>query len=138
MGFGKKWRKWIHLCISTTSMSVLVNGSPTNWFKIKRGLRQGCPLSPLLFNIMGEVLNALIFKAVDLRFIKGIQVGDSDVAVSHIQFPDDLINFTKAEESSVRNVKHLLRIFKLSSSLSLNAKKTKLYGVNIADKHIQE
>ena len=32
MGFGIKWRKWIFQCISTVSLSILVNGSPTDWF----------------------------------------------------------------------------------------------------------
>ena len=48
MGFGERWRKWILGCVSTASISVLVNGSPSRQFRISRGLRQGCPLSPFL------------------------------------------------------------------------------------------
>ena len=46
MGFGEKWRRWIGVCVSTASMSILINGSPSLPFKLKRGLRQGDPLSP--------------------------------------------------------------------------------------------
>ncbi|KAL4348556.1 hypothetical protein GQ457_17G007420 [Hibiscus cannabinus] len=131
MGFGKRWRKWIRLCISTPSISVLVNGIPSKMFNIKRGLRQGCPLSPLLFNLVGEALSALFHKAMEAGVLKGVQVGNSNLKISHIQFADDLILFGVAKEEEVLNMKRLLRIFGLCSGLNLNLKKTKLYGVNV-------
>ncbi|GJU52278.1 cysteine-rich receptor-like protein kinase [Tanacetum coccineum] len=39
MNFGSKWRKWIHFCLSSATVVVLVNGSPTEFFLMKRGLR---------------------------------------------------------------------------------------------------
>ncbi|KAK3198576.1 hypothetical protein Dsin_021991 [Dipteronia sinensis] len=54
MGFGDRWRNWIRWCISSPSLPVLVNGSLTSPFEMKRGLRQGDPLSPFLFNIVVE------------------------------------------------------------------------------------
>ncbi|KAK9019231.1 hypothetical protein V6N11_053757 [Hibiscus sabdariffa] len=52
---------------ASARISVLVNGSPTNSFSISRGLRQGCPLSPLLFNLIADVLSALSRKAAEVR-----------------------------------------------------------------------
>ena len=49
MGFGVKWCKWIRTCISTIQFSVLINGSPVDFFCISRGLRQGDPLSSMYF-----------------------------------------------------------------------------------------
>ena len=63
MGFGEKWAGWISWCISTTTYSVLINGSPTGFFHSTRGLRQGDPLSPNLFVIGMEALSCLINRA---------------------------------------------------------------------------
>nr|GEV93679.1 transposon TX1 [Tanacetum cinerariifolium] len=51
MGFGHNWRNWIASCLSSASISVLINGSPSNEFFMERGLRQGDPLS-LFFSFL--------------------------------------------------------------------------------------
>ena len=56
-GFSSKWVKWIAGCLKSASISFLVNGSPTTEFYPKRGLRQGDPLAPFLFNVVAEALN---------------------------------------------------------------------------------
>lgn len=63
MGFGEKWRNWLELLIFQSNMSVLVNGSPTKEFIMKRGLRQGDPLYPFLFVILAEGLARLVRKS---------------------------------------------------------------------------
>ncbi|RVW27605.1 Transposon TX1 uncharacterized 149 kDa protein [Vitis vinifera] len=47
MGFGHRWIKWMNWCCSTTSFSILINGSPSGFFRSSRGLRQGRPSIPL-------------------------------------------------------------------------------------------
>jgi len=64
LGFCPKWICWIEGCLSSASVSVLVNGSPTNKFIPQRGLRQGDHLTPLLFNIVSEGLTGLMREAL--------------------------------------------------------------------------
>jgi hypothetical protein len=47
-------------------MSIMVNGSPTDDFKVGRGLRQGDPLSPFLFLIVVEGLAGMMHKSIDI------------------------------------------------------------------------
>ena len=64
MGFGEKWTGWISWCISTTTFSVLINGTPSGFFNSSRGLSEGDPFSHYLFVIRMEALSRLIFRAV--------------------------------------------------------------------------
>lgn len=63
MGFSFKWRKLIKRCLENAFGSVLVNGSPTLEFPIKKGLRQGDHLSHFLFILAVEALNVTLLDA---------------------------------------------------------------------------
>ncbi|KAM1159323.1 hypothetical protein ACFX19_033078 [Malus domestica] len=65
MGFASLFYGWIKECISTSSFSILVNGSTTGCIMPKRGLRQGDPLSPYLFLLCTEGFSMLIREGVE-------------------------------------------------------------------------
>lgn len=96
---------------NTARMSVLVNESTTNEFHISRWLRQGDPLSPMLFNTVVEILHQLIFKENRLCVIKGLRLGKGPI-VSHSQFADDVIIFIKNTSHSCRGIKVVLKLLK--------------------------
>lgn len=56
MDFPEKWMQWVQMVFSSASSTVLLNGVPGNSFKCRRGVRQGDPLSPLLFVRGAELL----------------------------------------------------------------------------------
>ena len=70
-----------------------MNGSPTSEFVPQRGLRQGDPLAPFLFNIVAEGLNGLMRRAVEENMYKGYLVGANNVPISILQYADDTIFF---------------------------------------------
>lgn len=84
MGFLPEWRKWMMECVSTTTISVLVNGSPTDEFGLGRGLRQGDSLSLLLFIIVAEGLSVMMSHAVDRGLFSGYKLGGRALEITHL------------------------------------------------------
>ncbi|KAL4383180.1 hypothetical protein GQ457_15G018340 [Hibiscus cannabinus] len=138
MNFGNKWCDWIFKCVSTATISVLVNGVPTDRFQISRGFRQGCSLSTYLFNIVGEAVNKMISKAVEMNLFSGFKIGNetNESMVSHLQFADDLMIFCDASLTQIENVKRVLRVFELASGLQLNLRKCRIFGINVPDNEL--
>lgn len=66
MGFGDRWIMWMEACVFNNFMSVLVNGSIAEDFKVERGSRQRDQLSPFLFVMDMEGLTSLMDSTVDL------------------------------------------------------------------------
>ena len=60
MGFGQSFISWVDLFYSRVQSAVNVNGYLSSFFNLSRGVRQGCPLSPLLYVLVSEVLAANI------------------------------------------------------------------------------
>ena len=131
MGFPSMWRKWISSCISSASASILINGTPTVPFRLQRGLRQGDPLSPLLFVIAAEALNRLIIKATKASLWEGIRISKESPPLTHLQYADDTIMFCHPDIHSLVNIKKTLIIFQLISGLQINFHKSSIMGINI-------
>ena len=128
MDFPKQWITWITGIFTSSRISVLVNGAPTAEFTPTRGLRQGDPLSPLLFNLVGEAFSRLVDKAKDLNILKGVTLPRCSSQITHLQFADDVVMFLDAQENSILGAKRVLQCFQVISGLKINFTKSCLCG----------
>lgn len=131
MGFGKKWRRWIHTCISTAHFSILMNGSPGETFKCSRGLRQGDLLSPFLFTMVMEALSRMIFKLEENGLYEGFKIHHNGSQVSQLLFADDTLFFSSDSAQQIHYIRASLICFQLCSGLSINVDKSSAIGIGL-------
>jgi hypothetical protein len=99
LGFNDTWLGWIEACISSSSFSILINGSLFGMISPARGLRQGDPLSPFLLILGSEVFSRLMIHEASLGHINGIKIARNNPAIHHLLFVDDLLIFGQATNS---------------------------------------
>ncbi|XP_057953868.1 uncharacterized mitochondrial protein AtMg01250-like [Malania oleifera] len=118
-------------CVSTSSFFVSLNGRLNGFFKGRKGLRQGDPLSPLLFVICVEYLSRLL-KSLEGKFKFKFHPKCDELKITHLAFVDDLMLFSRGDVVSVGYLMECLKEFSLCSSLSTNCLKSNLYqaGMN--------
>eukprot|EP00253_Pinus_taeda_P009579 PITA_09579 len=117
LGFNYSFISWIMGCISNVSFVVLINGAASPFFKSQRGLRQGCPLSPLLFLLVAEGLSRLIHKARRTDKIKGIEVA-INLFITHLLFVDDILIFSNGSYNELKEFKNIFDLFMKSTALT--------------------
>lgn len=81
------------------------------FFKTGKGLRQGDPLSPILFNLVGDMLTRMLTKAAARNLISGVMTDVREGGVISLQYADDIILFSDADEEHLRNLKGALVLF---------------------------
>ncbi|CAN0912624.1 Putative ribonuclease H protein At1g65750 [Linum grandiflorum] len=127
LGFHHKFITWIRSCVTTVTYSINFNGRRCGFFKPSRGLRQGDPLSPLLFAICSEGLSRLLSSSVASGTLKGIKISRSAPQISHLFFADDSFLFLEINQASIRTLKDLFLQFQLFSGQKINFGKSTIF-----------
>jgi hypothetical protein len=126
-GFSEKWCQWINQFITKGSVAIKVNKDIGRYFQIKKGLRQGDPLSPLLFNLVADMLTLLISRAKEDGQITGLIPHLVQDGLSILQYADDTILFMDHNIEQATNLKLLLCVFEQLSGLKINFHKSELF-----------
>ena len=110
-GFSMKWCAWINQVITKGSVAIKVNDDVGHYFQTRKGVRQGDPLSPILFNIVVDMLAILIARAKENQQFSGVVPHLVDDGPSVLQYADDTILFLEDNLEQAKNLKLLLCAF---------------------------
>lgn len=114
---------WIMGCLQSSSFVVLINGSPSRFFKASRGLHHGCPMSPFLFLIVAEALSRLMKEAISHGQLRGIKVLESKT-ITHLLFVDDVLCSVYGSPSNVTSHKIILDLCCRATRMAINLEKS--------------
>ena len=112
-GFSQDFISWMGTCIASPWITPLLNGRPTPFFRVFRGLRRGFPLSPLLYVIMEDTLNRTVEWESINGSIPGIKIAQGVKRINHSQFFDDTILLSGASKIMARRLNKVLDTFLL-------------------------
>jgi hypothetical protein len=108
-------------------VGIRVNDDIGHYFQTKKGLQQGDPLSPILFNIVADMLAIIIQRAKEDDQVDGLILHLVDGGVSILQYADDTIIFMENNLEKALNMKLILYLFEQLSGLKINFHKSELY-----------
>ena len=122
-GFPEYFITWIKIIYNETESAVLNNGFTTNYFPLKRGVRQGCPLSALLFVIVVETLAHAIRNN---KHIHGVSINNIELKI--LQYADDTTVIVR-DIHSLQICLNILFMFYKTTGLRLNTTKTEIFPI---------
>jgi hypothetical protein len=108
------------------TVAIKVNEGVGPYFQSCKGVRQGDPLSPLLFNFVADCLTRLVIRAQQNNLITGLISDLIDGGVTILQYVDDTIVCLEHNFEKARNVKLLLYMFEQMSGLKINFDKSEV------------
>lgn len=126
-GFPEVWRQWIMQTVHGVRVCININGQRSGYFRTYKGLRQGEPLSPLLFNLVADTLSSLMDKSISKGHIKGVLADLLPGGISHIQYADDTVLMIDGSDRSILTLKVILYCFEWLSGLKINYHKSEVY-----------
>ena len=124
-GFGENFKEWVKILYTDIASCVINNGVTSKYFHPKCGIRQGCPLSALLFILCVETLTIAIKHNSN---IKGVKVHKLEYKCT--QLADDTTLFLN-DVNSLRLALNMMYMFQKTSGLKLNVSKTEILQIGI-------
>ena len=122
--------KIIMSCITSTSYSLLISGHPLEAFHARRVLRQGDPMSSLLFVLGIEYLSRILISASKFESFN-YHPRCKSTKLTHLCFANDLMLFCKADARSLRVMTNCIELLSPSSGLTANSSKSAIYIASV-------
>ncbi|KAM5546473.1 hypothetical protein ABKV19_002467, partial [Rosa sericea] len=138
-GFSSRFRDMVHTILQSARLSILVNGSPHGFFSCARGVRQGDPLSPLLFCVAEEALSRGLSSLFSSGRVKSISL-PRGCKLTHVLYADDLFIFCRGDVSSLNRLQLFLDSYGAASGQLVNKNKSTFYmgdSYSHRHKHVQ-
>jgi hypothetical protein len=130
-GFGSLWISWIRNIVEGGSICVRINDENSTFFKPGKGLRQGDPLSPLLFNLVADVFTKMLMNAAKHGLISGLLPQVVDGGIISLQYADDTLLFLENNLEKASAMKWLLVCFEQMSGMKINYDKSDLLTIGM-------
>jgi len=137
-GFDQKFCKWIEVILESASLSISINGTLHGYFKCKRGVRQGDPLSPLLFCIAEDVLIRAITQLVVQGKLQLITSSRNFQVPSHVLYADDIMLFCKGNISGIHALRDLFLRYVECSGQFINPAKSTIFSGSISQSRLNQ
>lgn len=129
-GFNDKWCDWIKQDVTGGTVCIKINNSLGPYIKSFKGVRQGDPLSPILFNFAADCLTRMVIRAQMNGLLTGLVSHIIPAGVAILQYVDDTILCLKHDLDGARNMKLLLYMFELIAGLKINFSKSEILMIN--------
>lgn len=138
LGFDGKWLNWVQSILSSGTKYILLNGVPGKSMHCRRGVRQGDPLSPLLFVLAADLLQCIINKAHNLNLLSLPIENTNEPNFPVVQYVDDTILIVKASQRELFCLKGLLETFSQSTDLKVNYGKPCIVPINVSTEKMRQ
>jgi hypothetical protein len=109
MGFGPRWHDWISILFGTASSRALLNGTQGPGILYKRGVRQGDPLSPMLFILAIDPVQRILELATRQGILSPLPLNTANLRMS--LYADDIAIFINPSRDEIVAVKDILHAF---------------------------
>jgi hypothetical protein len=134
-GFSQKWCSRVKQFTQGGNVNIKVNDQLGSYFQMKKGLRQGDPMSPILFNIVVDMLAILIARAKEAGQVEGVIPHLVQDGLSILQYVDDTVIFMSHDVERARNMKLILSTFEQLLGLKINFHKSEIFCFGKAKDH---
>ncbi|XP_057803256.1 uncharacterized protein LOC131018559 [Salvia miltiorrhiza] len=126
-GYADQFVQWISIILRSARLSILYNGQLHGYFECTRGVRQGDPLSPILFGIAEDVLSALFKNCVESGHLQPMRMSRHTLFPTHLFYADDILVFGRATEANARTILHILNFYGSLSGQICSMEKSNIF-----------